>query len=383
MGEPLPPRLLPHHGGRSWTSSWYGPDRGADGRLRRHCARFGKEGEVSKREANNRFRRWFDEKYKPMEQRRGLPSVDELAKGYYEHAQTYYRKDGAETSVVPKVERAMRILRQALGSLSIADPTPAHFAGLRDALLKPNRKDRKKNLTVATANDMLYHIRHAFVWGMERMGVPPVVTAAIKLLAPLRVNRTPAATPSREVKPVAWELVEKTLPKLPENVQAMVRLQWLAGMRPGEVRYMRPCDIIDKGDVWEYWPHRHKTQHHGKSRVIVLGPEAKKVLAPYLTRRTDAYCFSPSEARKQGRRVKRGDLYGSIQYLRVITRACESLGIEAWHPNQLRHSAGTRIAAEFGLEHAADVLGHATVKMTRVYAERSLERAAEVAKRVG
>jgi len=54
------------------------------------------------------------------------------------------------------------------------------------------------------------------------------------------------------------------------------------------------------------------------------------------------------------------------------------------HPHQLRHTAGTRIRRKFGLEAAAATLGHSSAKLTdEVYAERDLQRVAEVMKRMG
>ena len=54
------------------------------------------------------------------------------------------------------------------------------------------------------------------------------------------------------------------------------------------------------------------------------------------------------------------------------------------HPHQLRHTAGTRIRREFGLEAAAATLGHSSAKLTdEVYAERYMQRVAEVMKRMG
>lgn len=55
-----------------------------------------------------------------------------------------------------------------------------------------------------------------------------------------------------------------------------------------------------------------------------------------------------------------------------------------WHPHQLRHTAGTRIRREFGLEAAAVVLGHSSELVTdAVYAERDLTKVADVMRRIG
>ncbi len=73
---------------------------------------------------------------------------------------------------------------------------------------------------------------------------------------------------------VADDIIEATLARLPAIVADMVRFQRLTGCRPGEVCCLRPGDVRrtdDAGralDVWEYRPARHKTEHHGRDRVI-------------------------------------------------------------------------------------------------------------------
>ena len=54
----------------------------------------------------------------------------------------------------------------------------------------------------------------------------------------------------------------------PAQVWAMVELQRLSGMRPGEVVTMRTCDLDTSGRVWAYTPESHKTEHHGREPAI-------------------------------------------------------------------------------------------------------------------
>jgi site-specific recombinase XerC len=54
-----------------------------------------------------------------------------------------------------------------------------------------------------------------------------------------------------------------------------------------------------------------------------------------------------------------------------------------WHPHQLRHSAGTAIRRQFGLEAAQAVLGHSELSATQVYAEKSLDTARDVMRQIG
>jgi integrase len=75
--------------------------------------------------------------------------------------------------------------------------------------------------------------------------------------------------------------------------------------------------------------------------------------------------------RKRPRRRKRppSDCYTTASYGRALARACEKAGVPRFGPNRLRHSSGTFLRREYGLETAKAVLGHASCNITGVYAE--------------
>jgi integrase len=54
-----------------------------------------------------------------------------------------------------------------------------------------------------------------------------------------------------------------------------------------------------------------------------------------------------------------------------------------WHPHQLRHAAATRLRKAFGLEAAQAILGHKTLKVTEIYAEKNVEAARKIMAAVG
>jgi integrase len=54
-----------------------------------------------------------------------------------------------------------------------------------------------------------------------------------------------------------------------------------------------------------------------------------------------------------------------------------------WTPHQLRHTATTRAAKEFGIEIAKAATGHAHISTTQIYAERDLDAAKRVALKFG
>jgi hypothetical protein len=211
----------------------------------------------------------------------------------------------------------------------------------------------------------------------------------------LQKGRTKARE-TEPVKPVDEKTVNATLPYLPPVVADIARFQRLTGCRPAEVCSIRPVDIDRTADVWFYTPESHKTEHHGRSRVIVIGPKAQSVLLPYLLRDADAFCFSPIDSERKRKETKRaqrktrvqpsqkdrseknakrkpGEQYTSASYGYAVIRACERAFppalplnrregesvsewkarltakqrddlrawniLHRWSPNQLRHAA--------------------------------------------
>jgi len=67
--------------------------------------------------------------------------------------------------------------------------------------------------------------------------------------------------------------VEATMAHLCDVVKDMIRLQLLTGMRPSEVCAIKPADVDRSADVWEYRPGGHQTEHHGRERIVFIGPE--------------------------------------------------------------------------------------------------------------
>jgi integrase len=160
------------------------------------------------------------------------------------------------------------------------------------------------------------------------------------------------------------------------------------------------------GDVWRYVPAEQKTQHHGRQRVILIGPREQEVLQKYLLRGPVEYCFSPrdSEAKRkaamraarktrvqpsQKNRRKRkperfpGDHYTTHSYGYAVWRGAKAAGVECWMPNRLRHTAATEIRRQFGAEATRTVLGHSTLNIVEIYAERDMNHAADIMRQVG
>jgi integrase len=347
-------------------------------------------------------------------------TVNELLAAYWDFVKGYYVKEGEPTSEQDTTRQALRFVKQLYGHTLATEFGPLALKTVRQAMIdhkitrtkvviEPGTcKARKETLLLRTGlarqyiNKQVGRIKRMFSWAVENELLPAAVYHALAEVKGLRKDRSRAREKER-VRPVAEEVVTSTLPHLPPMVADMVRLQLLTGSRPGEVVLLRACDLDMTGPVWEYRPGRHKSEHHDRERIIFLGPQAQGIVRRYLTLNTAAYLFCPKSSerqrnsqrrekatrprkklrRRQRRRRAPGDRYDVAAYRRAIRRACEKAGLPLWHPNQLRHSAGTSIRKRFGLEASQAVLGHAELSVTQVYSERDLEAARTIMAQIG
>jgi integrase len=350
-------------------------------------------------------------------------SVNELLVAFLRHAETYYRRpDGTPTREVGLFKDAMRPLKRLYGHTPASDFGPLALKAVRDEMVRAGWVRTNVNTQVG-------RLKRIFKWGVENELVAPSVFHGLQAVAGLRAGRSEAPE-SDPVQPVPQDHVDATLPFLSPTVRAMAELQLLTGMRPGGVVAMRGVDLDTigvqteaAGRLWVYTPAVHKTQYFGHKRVVYLGKRAQEVLGPFLKLDPAAFLFSPADADRARRdalharrktplscgnvpgsnRVRSpkrtpGECYDVPSYRRAIARACELADawakggrvvgndervIPTWHPHQLRHNAATFLRKHYGLEAAQVILGHRSLSVTQVYAEKNVAAAMKVMAEVG
>jgi integrase len=324
------------------------------------------------------------------------PTVATIALAFWRHAKAFYvDADGNNTGEVESFRYALRPLRRLYGSTPAADFGPKALKALRAAMLLPQpvidpatkRPKLGPDGTPATrpgwsrtyANRQTDRIKGVFRWAASEELVPAAVPAALDTLKSIRSGRE---TPP--VKAIAPEFAEAVLPHVSAQVGAMVRLQLLTAMRPGEVVIMGGFDLDTGGPVWVYTPAKHKTAGRGHARAVYLGPKAQEVIRPFLRPDTGANLFSPADAERTRREAAHaaratplscgnrpgsnrrrqptrtaGVRYTVTSYYRAVERGCDKAfpppadvagrpaellawrKAHRWHPHQLRHTAGT------------------------------------------
>ena len=223
-------------------------------------------------------------------ERRYVLTIDQLCDRFTSHAKVYYRKNGRPTSTVYRYELFTGPLRRLYGPTAAVDFGPLALKRVRDEMISIGWSRR-------TINDGMGDIRSVFRWGVEQELIPPMVLEGLRAVAPLKRGRSKAVE-TDPVLPAPAAHVRAVRRHVSRQEWAMIELQRLTGMRPGEVVLMRSADLDTSGRVWMYTPSEHKTEHHGHDRKVYLGPRSQTVLQPFLRTELAAYLFSPMDAER-------------------------------------------------------------------------------------
>ncbi len=336
--------------------------------------------------------------------------VEDVLLAYQQHAKVYY----AASTEYENLKLVIRPLLDLYGSSFAVGFGSKEYKAVRQWWLNPSiecdgveSKKGRRARSRQYVNKQMKRTLRVIKWAVGEGMMPPECYTAIKCVEPLRRGRC-TAREAKKITCVPKEMVNQTLPMLTLVQADMIRFQQLTGCRPGEVCKLKPAMVNRCSEVWEVSLDEHKTAYRGKTRILYVGPQAQRVLAPYLLRAETSYCFSPIESEQQRRSARHearktplscgnspgtnvarrprktpGDHFTTHSYARAIRYACGRAKIPVWSPNQLRHNAATDIRKEFGLDAASVILGHSEVGVTQVYAEQDRSKAIEVAKCIG
>jgi integrase len=325
---------------------------------------------------------------KPGEER----LVKELIHGYH----------GFCCSVMPDVEVAkvrtiMRVVRGMYGETPAAKFGVIQFKAVRQKLVDDG-------LSISTIRDRMGVVRRMVQWGVENEILPADTLMRIKSVSSLRARRD-GVKPARKIRPVAEADVRAVMEHVGPAIAAMLELQLCTGARPGEICRMTTGQIHRSGDEWEYRPVSHKNMDRDQERVIPLGPQAQRVLIPFLKADPDAPLFCPREVskahyeahkrphrteRQRARKRRRTPrvpkmFYDKNSYRQAIIRGCDRAGVSPFRANQIRHTVLTKVRQDpdFGPEHAQALGGHSKINTTQRYAELNRDLAKEVVRKFG
>jgi integrase len=317
----------------------------------------------------------------PTRERPESITITTLVDRFMEWADRHYRHpDGTPTREADNFRDVTRPLKKMFGTLPVADFGPSKLIAFRDQLIK-------QGLARRTINARVRRVRQVFKWGIPRELVPIDVFSRLTMVEPLQANRGGRET-SGSRGSVPWEVVQATIPHLPPLIQSLVLVAYHSGARIGELVRLSTRMVDTTEDPWVAHLDRHKTRHLNKSRRIYLGSRSQEALRPFLREdQPDEPIYSPlrvdeRQEKRRGRRVS-GRYYGRSSLQQVLRRGIRRAGVQHWTLGQLRHSAACRITDSFDIEVTRQVLGHATVDMSRHYASGADLAAKQAARTIG
>ena len=200
-------------------------------------------------------------------------TVNELILAFLTYADDHYSEEGRE---VVQFKLSLRPLRELYGPTPACRFGPKAVKAVRQAMID-------SGLCRNVVNRRVGRIKTLFKWATEEELIPGDVYGALRAVRGVAPN-APGVRQTAPVAPAFWEDVLPALPFCPPPVAAMLELQWLAGMRSGEVRRVRTMDL-DRGDpaAWTYRPGSdagphgaHKNAWRGQDRVVSLGPQVRR-----------------------------------------------------------------------------------------------------------
>ena len=375
----VPGHIYPNHGRYWWKVKLPGADEPDDIPLKPVGAKYAtKELRVAKAIA----RQMYQEALAAHERDTGdivpIESISDLTERYRIHLTEYY----PDSEEPVNIGYALTALDSHFGTLEAASFDVLKLAALRDRMI---RKDGARQ----TINRRIAMIKRMFKWATSQKLVPAAIWQELDSLEGLRKGRS-AAREGKTVRPIARQYIELVQRYAPQVIVDMMELQYLTGMRSGELCRLSFAEIDTSGPVWQYQPEKHKTAHRGQVKLIALGPAAQRILTRYRSRDLTAPVFSPADAlaqRGRGGAAQQAG-YDSGSYRKAVDYAigaARKAGHEVpdFTPHQIVHAATDRIRKLVSLDAARAVRGHQQLKMTDHYTELNWQTAAEVAAEYG
>lgn len=297
---------------------------------------------------------------------RSHPTVRELVDMFLTHAIEYYRKpSGRLTGEHVNYAHALGPLVDLFGDEPAAAMTPGRLKQVRQRMIDSGRLAR------GTINQRIGKIRRVFRWAVGEEMIEPAVLVGLQAVEGLKLGRT-RAHEGRGVQAIDEARAWAIMAYLPAPVASLLEVLLYTGMRVSEARIMRAQDITTTRQPWEYRPREHKCEHHGKERVVMLGPRAIEVLRPRM--KYAGYLFSPCGG---SRPYRRDSIYNAIQ------RACRRANVPAFCPLAIRHTFATKVRRGMNIESARVMLGHTSAATTEIYAEMDQQLSRKAAMEFG
>lgn len=284
--------------------------------------------------------------------------IDVLIDAYLTWAEKNYSRPHGVSSEYTSMVYALEPVSNLFGNCPVSEFGPRSLVAIRTHLIQ--RKQVRTGI-----NRQLGRIKKFFRWCCEQEIAPPDLHHKLTCVSGLYTGQEGVREAEKKI-PASIDSIREIIPFTSPTVAAMMRTQYLCGMRPGEVCIMRRCDLSMDGETWLYYPQRHKTQWRNFSLVKALPKSAQRIVSAAMNCNPLAYIFQPPKAKHTNSR------YCTASYRRAISYAFDKArksGVDAkrFSPNQLRYAIITDLSRDFGQQKAQRWAGHDDLDTTNIY----------------
>ncbi len=318
-------------------------------------------------------------------------TIADLVLAYLDHCETHYlsrSEYNGRNKELAGATKALSLLAR-FSSLPAKDFGPLKLIEVRQSLVDGG-------ISRKYCNKQTSRIRRMFKWATSQELLPPSVFQSLDTVEDLQKGHTPAPD-YPDVLPVDWSHVEPVLAELPETIVTMLSVQRLTGVRSDSLCRAHVSQFDRSQSPW-VWKPKHKMEQKDIDLTVYVGPKCQALLSPLMK---DGYLFQP-RAHAKNKRYRQH--YSAGSYRQAIDRAIDRVNakrakvrekmatdaerkqlpdIPHWTPHQVRHARATEIRAAYGVEASQASLGHETLDMAQLYAEKNLALARKIAVDMG
>jgi integrase len=306
------------------------------------------------------------------------PTVAELLAGYdTEVILKRYQKNGKRTPEAYHFVSVFRITMADCGKLPVPAFTSERFEAIREKFVA-------EGWSRGYVNDQAKRLRRVFRWGKRRRLVSADLLSELQEVPALAEDETDAIEHEPKEPPPDSDVIA-TVKHLVPVLAALVKVQRLTGMRPGELVRLSIDQLQFDADpvCWLYERRKHKTKKRGKRRRIWIGPQAQVLMLPWVHRAAVsgnpvAWVFPVDRPNGRGDGAYRVD-----SYQHAVKKACRDAGVPEWCPSLMRSARLTDVALLHGPLEAQATGSHSRLNTTSIYLRRQDELAKKAAGQSG
>ena len=257
---------------------------------------------------------------------------------WLKHCQNIYRQpDGSLTDTYSACETVVKKHLLPLAARRLGDLTRADLVAVQENMIKTGtiRAGKRIKFSRKTLREYLGAMKRLIKYGRDEGCFDASQAANLLNLPAIRAND---GRKSKRVQAIPMRDVFKLYRSLHQPWQDIFAFHILTGQRVETVLRAQPSEIDTNAEPWKYSPTVHKTTWRGHDLTILIGPRARRVLAPLMA--TRGY-FWPAKKMNAKEHLDMANPRTASAYKNALQRACERAAIPIYTPQQIRHTTAT------------------------------------------